>query len=115
MKQIVSETESNWGKNAKTCLQNKKSYLMLSSRHSHFHPILILPVKMVVIILCENQSFFLSLKNVANFIESHFVYLCYFFQYDEVFLISLFDACYHYLVFMDPVNGYSKLKLLLKE
>ena len=47
MKQIVSETESIWRKNAKTCLQNKKSYLMLPSRHDQFHPILILLVKMV--------------------------------------------------------------------
>ena len=34
---------------------------------------------------CENQSFFLS-RNVANYIESHCVFLCYFLQYDEVFL-----------------------------
>ena len=49
MKQIVSETECNWRfrKNVKTCLQNKKSYLMPPSRHGHFHLILILPVKMV--------------------------------------------------------------------
>ena len=49
MKQNVSETESNWcfRKNVKTFLQNKKSYLMLPSRHGYFHPILILPVKMV--------------------------------------------------------------------
>ena len=49
MKQNVSETESNWRfrKNVKTCLQNKKSYLMPPSRHGHFHLILILPVKMV--------------------------------------------------------------------
>ena len=49
MKQNVSETESNWRfrKNVKTCLQNKKSYLMPPSRHGHFHPILILPVKIV--------------------------------------------------------------------
>ena len=49
MKQNVSETESNWRfrKNVKTCLQSKKSYLMPTSRHDHFHPILILPVKMV--------------------------------------------------------------------
>ena len=49
MKQNISETESSWRlrKNVKTCLQNKKSYLMLPLRHGHFHPILILPVKMV--------------------------------------------------------------------
>ena len=49
MKQNVSETESNWNfrKNVKTYLQNKKSYLMLPSRHGHFYPILILPVNMV--------------------------------------------------------------------
>ena len=49
MKQNVSETESNWDfrKNVKACLQNKKAYLMLPSWHGHFHPILILPLKMV--------------------------------------------------------------------
>ena len=43
------------------------------------------------------------------------VSLCYFLQYDEVFLISLSDGCYHYLVFMDPVKDCSKSKLLVKE
>ena len=49
MKQNVCETESNWQfrKIIKTCLQNKKAYLMLPSRHGHFHPILILLLKMV--------------------------------------------------------------------
>ena len=44
----VRETESNWHfrKNVKTCLQNKKAYLMPSARHSHSHPILILSLKM---------------------------------------------------------------------
>ena len=37
------------------------------------------------------------------------VFFCYF------LLSSFFDSCYHYLVFMDLVNGYSKLKLLVKE
>ena len=48
MKQNVSETESNWRfqKNVKKYLQNNKSYLMLPSRHGHFHLILVLPVKM---------------------------------------------------------------------
>ena len=79
MKQNVSETESNWHfrKNVKTCLQNKKLYLMPPSRHGHFHPISILPVKMV------------------ELLQKH--------------------GCYHYLVFMDPVNGCSKSKLLVKE
>ena len=51
MKQFVSETESNrrFRKNVKTYLQNKKSYLMLPLRHTHFHLILILPVKVVVL------------------------------------------------------------------
>ena len=49
MKQNVSETEINWRfrKNIKTCLQNKKSYLVLLSRHGHFHAISILQVKIV--------------------------------------------------------------------
>ena len=47
MKQNVSETESNWHfrKKLKTCLQNKKLYVMSLSKHGHFHPILILHVK----------------------------------------------------------------------
>ena len=49
MKQIVSETESNWRfqMNVKACLQNKKVYLIPPSRHGHFHTILILPVKII--------------------------------------------------------------------
>ena len=43
------------------------------------------------------------------------VFLRYFLQYDEVLLRSLLDGCYDYLVFMDPVNGYSKPKLFVKE
>ena len=50
MKQNDSETEGNWGfrKNVKTCLQNKKSYLMPPSRHVHFHPILILSALVLI-------------------------------------------------------------------
>ena len=126
----VSETESNWRfrKNVKTSLQNKKSYLMPPSRHGHFHPILILPVMMVELpqqhaihmetspqtktspVLCENQSFFFISKCFH-----HCVFLCYFLQYDAVFLIRFLDGCYQYIVFMDPVNGYSKSKLVVKE
>ena len=49
MKQNVSETGSNWRfrKNVKTCLQKKKFYLMSLSKHGHFHPILILHLKIV--------------------------------------------------------------------
>ena len=48
MKLNVSETESGvFENNAKTNLQIKKSYLMPPSRHDYFHPILILPVKIV--------------------------------------------------------------------
>ena len=49
MKQNASETGSNWRfrKNVKTGLHNKKSYLMPLSGHVHFHPILILHVKIV--------------------------------------------------------------------
>ena len=47
-KQNVSETESNgrFRKKLKTCLQNKKPYLMPPSSHDYFQPILILLVKM---------------------------------------------------------------------
>ena len=49
MKQNVSKAESNWclRKNIKTCLQNKKAYMMPPSRHGDFYPILMLHVKMV--------------------------------------------------------------------
>ena len=43
------------------------------------------------------------------------VFFSYFLQYDEVFLISLLDICYHYLVFVDPVKGCSKSKYLVKD
>ena len=66
-------------------------------------------------VLYENQSFLLLVCNVATFIEGHCVFVCYFLQYDEVLLICLLDGCYHYLVFMDLVNGCSKSKLLVKE
>ena len=42
-------------------------------------------------------------------------FFCFFLQYDKVFLSSLLDGCNHYLVFMDPVNDYSKSKLNVKE
>ena len=47
-KQNVSETENNWRfrKKLKTCLQNKKPYLVPPSSYDYFQPILILPVKM---------------------------------------------------------------------
>ena len=134
-------------------------YLMPHSRCSHFHPILILPLKMVELpqqhanndhwlqapqlpiaakssilniaefldsplktslctktslILSEFQSFLLLLQNVTTFIKSHQFFLCYFLQHDEVFLISLLDSCYHYLVFIVPVNDCSKSKLLVR-
>ena len=55
---------------------------------------------------------FLLFRNVATFIESHCVSLCYFLQYDQVFLISILQGCYHYLVFMDPGSGCSKSNYL---
>ena len=59
---------------------------------------------------CEKQSFFLLFQNVVAFIKS----LYYFLPYDEVLLCSLLNVYYQYLVFMDPVNVYSKSKLLVK-
>ena len=58
---------------------------------------------------CVKPVFFLIISKCATFIESSFVFLCYF------LLSSLLEGCYHYLVFMDPVNSYSTSKLLLKE
>ena len=39
----------------------------------------------------------------------------FFLWYDEILLSSLLGDCYHYLVFMDLVNGYSKPNLFVKE
>ena len=64
---------------------------------------------------CKNKSFFLSFRNVVTFIKIRFVFLYYFLSNDEVLLSSLLDVSYHYLVFMDQVNGCSKSKLLVKE
>ena len=38
-----------------------------------------------------------------------------FLPYDEVLLISFLVGCYHYIVFMVPVNAYLKSKLLVEE
>ena len=38
---------------------------------------------------CENQSFFLLFRNVATFIESHSVFLCYFLQYDVFYTVAI--------------------------
>ena len=84
MKQNASETESSWHfrKNLKACLQSKKSYLMPPSRHRHFHPILILPVKMVKLLEPDANTTVLwlqtlplpivamsSILNVAEFLD----------------------------------------------
>ena len=67
------------------------------------------------LVSCENQSFFLLFWNVVTFIKSHCAFLCYFLQYDDVFLISLLGGCYQYLASMDQVSGCLKSKLLAKE
>ena len=61
------------------------------------------------------MSFFLLFWNMATFMQSYCIFLSSFLQYDEVFLSSLLDGCYHYLVFMDPVSGYSNSKLTAKQ
>ena len=91
MKQNVSETESNW-RFRKTVKNMSTKQVSVSGATFEAWPF--------------SSVLF---RNVATFIESHCVFLCYF------LLSSLLEGCYHYLVFMDPVNGYSKSKLLLKE
>ena len=56
------------------------------------------------LVSCENQSFFLLYQNMVTFIESHCIFHCFFF-------FSIFQ----YLVYMDPVSGYSKSRLLVKK
>ena len=92
---------------AKNSILNVTEFLYLSLKTS--------PYTKATPVLCENQSFFLLFWNVAIFIEIHCVFLCYFLQHDEVFFISLLAGCYHYLVFLDSINCYSKSKLLVKE
>ena len=41
------ERNCSFRENVNTCLQNKKTYLMVPLSHGHFHPILILHAKMV--------------------------------------------------------------------
>ena len=62
---------------------------------------------------CENWFFSIILK--CGNIYQKSLCLSVIFQSDKVFLTSLLDSCYHWLVFVDPVSGYSKSKLLLKE
>ena len=52
----------------------------------------------------RSASFFLLFRNVATFIKSYFVFLCYFLQYDKLFLISLLDGCYHYKITCERIN-----------
>ena len=141
--------------NVKTCLQNTKLYLMPPSRHGHFHPILILPVKTVKLlqqhakitvhfitncwkellpkcsrvlrsifekspcmktslISYENQLFFVISKCCHFYWKSLCFSLLLFTIWWSIFLISFLHICYHYFVFIDPVNGCSKSKLLVK-
>ena len=106
-------------------------YLGPPSKHDHFYPFLILPVTMVELptivelhlkcgrvldppcmktspVLCET-SLFPYYFEMWPPLSKVIVFLCY------VLFNSLLEGCYHYLIFMDPVNGYSKSKLLLKE
>ena len=55
-----------------------------------------------------NQYFLSLFRNFANFIESQFVFLCYFSQYYEVFFISLLDSCYYYQITCKEVNFIKK-------
>ena len=60
---------------------------------------------------CGNQYFFLLFRNAVTFIKYHFDFPLLF---SLLLLISLLDGWYHSRVFMDPVNGYLKSKLLVK-
>ena len=66
----------------------------------------ILPCTETSPVLCENQSFF-SLFEMWSSLLIVILFFSYFLPYDEV----LSDICYHYLVFMDLVSGYSKSDL----
>ena len=49
------------------------------------------------------------------FTEHLLVTVSEFLPYDEELLIRLLGGCYHYTVFLVPVNAYSKSKLLVEE
>ena len=99
--------------NTKSSILNVAEFLDLSLKIS--------PLTKTSPVLCENQYFILKmciLKNTSKYghlYRKTVCFLCYFIQYEEVFLSRLLESCYHYLVFMDPVNGYSKSTLLVKE
>ena len=81
-------------KNVKTCLQNKKTHLVkLPQQHAN------------------TSLFSFVISKWRRLYRKSLCFLCYSFQYDEVYLMDLLDGCYHYLVFMDTVNGYWKSKL----
>ena len=109
---------------AKSSISNEAEFLDPSLKTS--------PCTKTSRVSCENQSFFLFMWKPVFFLvhvktslfscyfemlpplSKVIVFFCYFLRYDEVFLISLLNGCYHYLVFMHPVNGCSKSKLLVK-
>ena len=68
------------------------------------------PCRKTSLVLHKNQSFFLLLK--LRRLLKVIVFFCYILQPDKVSLISFWDGCYLYLVFMDPVNSCSKTKLV---
>ena len=55
---------------------------------------------------------FLIIFKILAPLSKVIVFLC---TFHNMMKISLLGGCDHYLVFMDPVNGCSKLKLLVKE
>ena len=91
---------------AKSSIVNLAEFLDLSLKT--------LPCTKTSLTSCESQYFFLILKFCYLF-QKLLCFICSFLQYDEVFLISLLDGCYHYPLSVDPVNGCSQSKLLVKE
>ena len=62
----------------------------------------------------KNKSFFLLFEMLPP-LSKVIVFLCYFLQYDEIFLIRLLECCYHYLICLDPVNQWLfKVKITCK-
>ena len=69
----------------------------------------------VAMVLCEKPVFFLIISKCCHLYRKSLCFSLLLFTVWSSISDQLLDVCYHYLVFMDPVNGCSKPKLLVKE
>ena len=98
---VVSQSDEAFCKFLPIPIVAKKSILNVAEFLDP--PLKTLPCMKTSLVSCESSLFsyfemWLPLSKCGN------LFLCYF------LLSSHLDSCYHYLVFTDPVNGYSKSK-----